>query len=284
MVFSMGRTIPFLVALGLAAVPALSGAETLDESLINNKVKLDLGTFIVSSDTTLQINGESGTGTEIDTGKDIDYGDQTRLRFDAYWRFAMKHKLRLMYFNNSRDKDWTLDRDVTIGDTTFPLNGTLSTDNKFTITELAYEYAFMRRETWELAASGGIHWIKFSFDVAGEGSCTGGDCPGGPGVSFRTENHDVSGPLPVLGLHGVWEFLPTWYLDGQFQFFSANVDNIDGDVRDTRIVATKMFNRHFGVGAGWNDFNTNVDVSKDNFSGSLDWGYQGIMAFVTGAF
>jgi hypothetical protein len=94
----------------------------------------------------MQINGESGTSTGTTPAATLTTGSDLP-SFDAYWRFAMKHKLRLMYFNNSRDKDWTLDRDVTIGDTTFPLNATLSTDNKFTITELAYEYA-LRRETW----------------------------------------------------------------------------------------------------------------------------------------
>jgi hypothetical protein len=51
---------------------------------------------------------------------------------------------------------------------------------------------------------------------------------------------------------------------------------------DTRIVATNVHSS-LGASAG-NGFKTNVDVSKGSFNGSLDWGYQGIMVFVTGAF
>jgi hypothetical protein len=283
---SIGRATGLVVALSLAALPTLSSAESSQDSLLNNTFKVDLGTFLVSSDTKVRIDGDAGeAGTEIDFDSDIDYGDQTRLRLDAYWRFAEKHKIRLLYFNNSMDRDWTTDREVTIGDSVFPVNATLSTDNKFTVTEVAYEYAFLRKPTWELAATGGIHWIKFSFDVAGEGSCTGGDCEPGGGISFRSENHEANGPLPVLGLHGMWEFSPTWYLDGQAQFFKAKVDKFDGSVVDTRLTATKMFGRNFGVGAGWNRFVTRVDVDDGgDFSGSLHWGYQGFLFYVTGAF
>jgi hypothetical protein len=45
-----------------------------------------------------------------------------------------------------------------------------------------------------------------------------------------------------------------------------------------------MFGEHWGIGAGWNQFTTEVDIEKRAFNGSLDWKYGGFQLFVTAAF
>ncbi len=58
----------------------------------------------------------------------------------------------------------------------------------------------------------------------------------------------------------------------------------DGSVTDLRVDLTRMFGEHWGIGAGWNQFNTNVKVDKTRFDGELDWRYSGGQIFVKAAF
>jgi hypothetical protein len=166
---------------------------------------------------------------------------------------------------------------------TFPLGASLQSKSKFSVTELGYEYAFVKRPTWEIGASIGIHYISYSISLSGQGSCGGTSCPPEP-ATFQTETGSAKGPLPVFGLSGQWEFHPTWYLDGQVQYFGIKIDNVDASLSDFRVSVIKMFNPHIGLGAGWDQFTVRADVSQSRFQGHLDWGYGGAQVFVTGAF
>ena len=42
--------------------------------------------------------------------------------------------------------------------------------------------------------------------------------------------------------------------------------------------------RNFGIGLGYNNFATRVDVSKNDFDGRIKFTYGGPMLFVTAAF
>jgi hypothetical protein len=94
----------------------------------------------------------------------------------------------------------------------------------------------------------------------------------------------ATAPLPVIGARGLWQFSPHWYFDGQAQFFAVKVDNVDGHISDVRAGVTRMFGSHFGVGLGWNQFVTRVNLNKPSFEGSLRWRYSGAMLYVTGSF
>ncbi len=45
-----------------------------------------------------------------------------------------------------------------------------------------------------------------------------------------------------------------------------------------------QFSEHWGVGAGWNQFRTNLEVDGDRFDGKLTWKYGGARIFVTASF
>jgi hypothetical protein len=101
---------------------------------------------------------------------------------------------------------------------------------------------------------------------------------------FSAESATTTAPLPVIGMHGLWEFKPQWYFDGQVQYFALKVDNVDGHVSDVRAGVTRMFGSNIGIGAGWNQFITRISIDKPSFQGSLNWRYSGAMLYVTGAF
>lgn len=272
-------TAPVLVP--AAEIPADTKVEgTREGSLLDDKFMVSLGTFLLTTQTKIAIDGTAGnSGTVIDTEEDLGFRDADRFRLDATWRFAPKHKIRAMYFSVNQKNTRELDREITVGDTTYPVSVEVTAENSTKVYELAYEYAFMRRDNFEITGSAGLHAIDFGFSLAGQGTINGQ-----PTQQLRTETASVTAPLPVFGLRGLWQIAPKWYLDAQAQYFTLKVDNIDGEVTDLRAGVTWMFARHWGLGAGYNRFVTNVGAERNAFTGDLKWTYAGAQVFVTASF
>src|SRR5262249_50727724 len=160
-------------------------------------------------------------------------------RLDGYWRFKERHKLRLMYFDSKRHDTRVVDEDIQFRDTVFPVNVQVDTSFDTRIGELAYEYAFLRRERYELTGTIGIHNLRFGLDL----KTTGG--PSGGGVA-RGESANADGPLPVIGLRYIWRMADKVSLDAQAQFFKIKVDPYDGRLEDYTASVVWMPFEHVG--------------------------------------
>jgi hypothetical protein len=271
-------TLAITVLASLLASTSAIAAEA-DAGLLNDRFMVSAGTFLLSSRTRVSVNGSGNTtGTEVDLKRDLGLQDADRFRVDATWRFAERHKVRALYFNTSKSVTRSLSRSITVGDTVYPVNASVTTEHSTSIFEIAYEYAFMRRENFELTGSVGVHQVKFDFALSGNGSV------GSQSAQFRTETAAANAPLPVLGIRELWQFSPKWYLDAQAQYFAMNINGYDGSVTDLRVGVTRMFGQHFGVGAGWNQFVTSIGVDKARFDGEIKWRYSGALIFLTASF
>ena len=263
----------------LFAVPVTCLAEG-DRGPLVQDFQMSLGGFFMNFDTDVRLDGlATDRGTEIYWEDEFDFEDQNRFRIDGFWRFAEKHKVRFMYFENNRSNNKVLTRDIEFGGTTFPVNLEVNSRLDLRIVELAYEYAFMRRENMELSGSFGIHNIKV---VAGlRGNLT---TPGGGGSAETEEVGEGDGPLPVIGAHYLWHMGNDFYLDALAQFFFAKIDAYDGRLEDYKVGVTWFPFRNVGVGIAYNQFVTRLDIDKESFEGRLKIQYGGPMAFVTVGF
>ena len=138
------------------------------------------------------------------------------------------------------------------------------------VAELAYEYAFLRGEHYELAGSLGIHDLSFKLQLTAVGENVNVE---------QSAKATVNGPLPVIGVHYVWEFYPQWTLEAMFQFFAVKFDQYDGNLQDYTATVFYMPWKNFGFGAGWNESRTNVNVSSTGYDGNLTWRYGGARLF-----
>jgi|SRR5882672_191414 len=264
---------------GLAHAQSMQAEGQSARGPIEQDWQFSLGSFFLSSDTKLKVNGNAVEGTDINWENEFNLNDKDQFRLDAFWRFAERHKIRAMWFQNNRSGSRTITRDITFQGTTFPATTTVSAGLDEKIVELAYEYAFYRTDTLEISGSGGIHAIKFGASLSG--SIT---TPGGGGSAQVARDGSFTGPLPVIGVRLLWDMGSHWYLDGMAQFFYISFDNFDGSITDTKLTATWMPWRNFGIGVGYNYFTTRVDVTRNDFDGRLKFGYNGAMAYVTFAF
>jgi hypothetical protein len=279
---------PASLAWGMLLAVALAGpAEAqsspaqalLDESVVGN-----LGIFVIDTSLKAGLNGASTNNPEVDFDHDFGRADNaTRVRADAIWRITPTQHMRFMYFNNTIDKTRTLDQQIMWGDNTYDVGASVEMKTRLSITEVAYEYAFLRNPNYELAASVGVHYTSVHINLSGNATST--DSEGNvTQVSGATSSNGLSAPLPVIGLRGGWAVSEHWYLSALGQYFKASIDGYDGHVTDLGANATWMYNPHFGLGIGYNRFTTSVSVNRASFDGHVSVGYSGVQVFLTGAF
>jgi hypothetical protein len=248
-------------------------------NLLTNPFYVALGTYIVETDTEVRLNGSSGEGTRVDWESTFGSGDVTRFRLDGQWRFADRHKARFMWFDSSRDSSRTLEEEIDWGDETFPVNVRTRAEFSFSVYELAYEYAFLRRENYEVSGSFGLHYTELELALSAKVETSGGALQGD-----IKESGDVGAPLPVIGLRGLWALPYNFWIDAQAQYFALSIDEYDGSLTDLRLMVSWQPKTWLGIGIGYNQFTVDVDVEKDRFDGSLDWTYKGPMIFYSASF
>lgn len=274
---SAGRLLAVVIGAALAA-PA--GALAAGPDLLNNTWSIGLGLFDPDTGTKVQLNGDTSVGDKVDLENTFDASDSTQFRLDGFWRFAERHKLRFMWFNSDVDRTRMIDEEIRWGDEVFPVDADVSFERKFDVYQASYQYAFMRRDSFELAASAGLHYTEMSATLAA-------DVPvaGEPDLTRKaSETARLNAPLPVLGLYGTWRIGGDFWLDAGAQWFALSFDEYDGSILDLRAVALWQPRNWLGLGLGYNSFNVDIDVDRSGFDGSLDWEYEGLQLFLNLAF
>ena len=255
---------------------ALAGVGAVQASPLDDTFDLSLGAFVLSTNTTVRADGSPAPGAPVEVGTPINVerqlaiSDRTSFRLDGYWRFLERHKIRVMYFDESRSAQKSLTEEIVFRGQTYPVNAQLSTRFDTLVAELAYEYAFLRGEHYELAGTVGIHDLTFKLQLTAVGQTLN---------QQQSARADVNGPLPVFGVHYVWEFYPRWSLDALFQFFALKFEQYDGNLQDYNATVFYMPWKNFGFGAGWNQFRTHVNVDSASYDGNLAWRYGGLRLF-----
>ena len=235
------------------------------------RLGLSLGAQLIADmNTSLRVDSQTGNGTEVDLEKDFDLDESMFLgRIDANWRMAKKHELDFSLFQLGREGTRAIDRDIQIGDITFPVNSRVTNEFETTIIKLAYRYAFLLRPRWHLGASFGAHTMDWSTKWTA-------------GALALEEGFDFIVPLPVLGLFGSYALTPKLYLNASSEFFGLEYEEFDGFLNNTRLNLEHRTFDHLGFGIGLDYFL--INASLENESGSLSaeaqYDYLGLLGFV----
>ena len=255
----------------LVLLMLLAAASQARADVINSEFDLSLGIFVLDTSTTLRVDGTDQLGTDVNLERDLGLSSTNSFRVDGFWRFAKRHKIRIEYFDEGRSAQHTLDQPIIIGDQTFDVNTQVNARVKNVTIEAAYEYAFMRGEKYELAGSLGVHDMYYKLSVSAVGETVN---------ASRSARADVNGPLPVIGLHYLWQFTPQWNLDALVELFAAKVSPYNGTLQNYNIAIAYAPTKHFGLGLGWNEFILRASVDSSGFNGTMSFRYGGLRAFV----
>jgi hypothetical protein len=250
-------------------------------NLLTDDWQFSLGTFLINSEPTVTLDGETQTGSDVDFDDALGGGDATRVRLDGSWRMtdSGRHKLRMFAFSMNRDNTRKFDDDITWGDGTFPADVDVKAEFEFSIIQLAYEYEFLQRDNYEVGASFGLHYTSLEASLSGQATVGENTTP----VDYKNDA-SVDLPLPVFGLHGLWRLPQNFWIAASAQYFALSIDEYDGSVTDYRVLLNWQPSKWLGVGLGYDVFEVDVDVEKDKFNGSLNLKYDGPMLFYSIAF
>ena len=177
------------------------------QGLLTDAIVVSVGGYIMSTNVKASLNGQT-THNSVDFGQTFGTGgDYTRTRVDGLWRITPKHRIRFLYFNNSVTRSRTIDNSIDWGDYTFLADGSVQAHSAFKAYALAYEYAFMIRPDYEIAASAGVHYMDMSFKLSGQATYTDANGVVTP-AQFSNSTSNLPAPLPLIGLRGGWAITP----------------------------------------------------------------------------
>lgn len=229
------------------------------------------GQLFAEVDTKMRVDSPSaGIGTEIDLEDDFDVDDQVFAgRIDAGWRFAKRHALDFSVFDLRRTGTRTIDREIQIGDETFPVNTSVKSEFETLVAKLAYRYGFLQRKRWHAGASFGLYWLDMQTQWTA----------GSIGVE---EELQAKAPLPVFGLFGSYALTPKLYLTGVTEFFGLEYEQYEGFLNDTRLVLEHRTFDHLALGVGLDYFMIDATVESerdDLLEAEFEYDYLGLMFF-----
>ena len=275
----MRRVAAAVAACSLLGIAHAEETSTAGPNPLESKFIVDVGYFFLSTDMRVRVDGD----TPSEVGSDIDYddtfgiGDFDRFRVDASWRIAPRHLMRAMYFQNNRHATRAIDREVNFGEETFPVGVTVDAHSNLTIAQLSYEYAFLRRENYELAGGIGVHYVDMDLSLDATVSAQGNQA-----MRHADAGASTVAPLPVIGLRWLWRLPHDFYFDALLQYFYLDLDPYKGSLRDLKASIVWQATDHVGIGLGYNDFGFRFDIDdRGDFDGRLRWNYGGAMAFAT---
>ncbi|MFP4334419.1 MAG: hypothetical protein ACOC0Q_03630 [Wenzhouxiangella sp.] len=263
----------------LAGMLASPGRAETGPDLLTEPFQFSLGTFVLDVDPGVRLDGQTQAGTEIDWKRAFGLGDVARFRMDATWRFGQAHKLRASWFKDSRDRKTTFDREVVWGDETFAVGAQVRGSLDFEMYQLGYEYAFHRSQNRELTVAAGLHVMDVRAALA-----AGAEVDGSELGNFRTDGGEVTAPLPVLGLAGLWSLPGNLWLKARAEYFYLAFDDYEGQIQNYRLAMTWQPRAWLGIGLGYDYSSLNVDIDRTAFTGKLDWTYSGPMVFYSASF
>ena len=215
------------IGMALAAwrsLRSLAHADDYSESDERARVRLSIGAMRVSTTTDLRLDGSGGglPGNAI-SGED-DFGlasSSFEPKFQAMVRAGERHRLRFDYFSLDRTGHTTLGATalpIVFKDVVFVSGDPIATTMNMRTLGITYEYSFIHRERFELAATVGVNDTDISLRARVQ-------------TEFRhvdQVSEDQAGPLPTLGLDTTYVLSKRFYLDARMQYFKASIDHLDG--------------------------------------------------------
>ena len=168
------RLLP-LAAIALSTTGAFdqaSAQERYDDHELRDRFRISLGGFESKNiSSRLRVDSKDlGLGTIIDLEDDLNLDDSVVVgRMDGFYRFNRAHRIEWTSYSLTRNGYNTIDKEITIGDTVFPINYTVDSTWKFKINKIGYSWSFINVDKYEMFLGAGVNYRKMSLTFEGRG-------------------------------------------------------------------------------------------------------------------
>lgn len=263
-----------LAVLTLALIATLAHADDY-LSPTNERVRLSLGVVHLSTTTGIRLNSTQGSpGTSIQGENDfgLDKSD-FEPKFQAMVRVHERHRLRFDYFTLDRTGYRTLPSPIVFRNVILQVADPVETNLSIRSLGITYEYSFIHREKFELAATFGINDTDISARTR---------------VFTQTrhvnQTEDAAGPLPTFGLDSTYVLSKRFYIDARAQYFRLSVDHLTGSLGFYELAALYRYRANVAFALGYNMTKAALTSRQRTDSGNFNFDSRGPEFFVRVAF
>ncbi len=241
----------------------------------DNNVTIRASGYFPKIDSSIQVGLPDQPGPIIDLESDLDFDQRSSLPAVAInWRINDDWVLTGEFFNIQRSTGATLSREITVGDTTYPIDANVSARFGSNIYRGTIGYLVHQTDKFEFAVALGLHATDFQFEI--EGVASVGEAGGG----FRSESRSVFAPLPTLGAVVNWEPAPKVTVSTRVDWLSLTIDEYSGRLINAELSGAYRVWRRVDVGAMLRYVDYRVDVSRDNWVGQVRYKIRGPAIFM----
>jgi hypothetical protein len=239
------------------------------------RVRLSLGVMRVSSTTSLRLDSSQGVpGTPIDAEDTfgLDRSD-FEPKFQAMVRVGERHRLRFDYFTLDRTGQTTLAAPIVFRDVVLQSGDPVNSNLSLRTLGISYEYSFLHRDKFELAATIGINDTDISARAR---------------VATQTrhvdQREDQAGPFPTIGLDATYVLSKRFYFDARAQYFKLAVDHLDGTLSFYELAAFYRLRPNIAFALGYTTARADLNSRQTNDGGFFNFNSKGPEFFVRVAF
>ena len=238
------------------------------------RFSVSLGGFLAGVKSDISISGsETGLGININMEDALGLSTSTfAFRGEAEYNIGSRRRshVRMSYFGLIRNSNKTLETEVEIGNSVFPIGTELSSKFNLHIIRGLYDYAFFKDERISLGVSGGLYVLPVKFAIATE--------------STIDESTSFVAPLPVIGVRNTFLITPKIAIKQSVEVLYIKISNYQGSISDLNIWLEYNPFKHLGIGLGYNTFQLNFNSIQStendrNFNGSIETGYTGLLFY-----
>jgi hypothetical protein len=273
----MSLTAPLALAAALAlAAPRAHADDYLSPT--DERVRLSLGAMHVSTSTNIRLDSNGGLpGTLINAESTfgLDKSD-FEPKFEAMVRVGERHRLRFDYFSLDRTGHTTLEAPVAplvFRNVVLQIGDPVQTDLSLRTLGITYEYSFLHREKFELAATFGIH----DTDISARARVT-------TQTRHVNQTEDQAGPFPTFGLDSSYVVSKRFYFDARAQYFKLAVDHLTGSLGFYEAAALYRLRPNISFAIGYTAVKAVLDSRQIRNSGYFYLDTKGPELFVRVAF
>lgn len=262
--------------LGATSLPVLAEVTAVpNHPALNDKFYFGAGVYLTTTTSTLQVNSNAGVGASIDMEKLLGLQSNKGVPFGmARWRFTDRWRVEVEYFQLNRSGSKAIDRDIQVGDTTFPVNTQMNSKFDFSDARVSVGYSFFKTTDKELGVALGAHVLSYNVSLNGTFN----------GSTVGSESATVTAPLPVLSGYGTFALTDHWAVDARLDRFSLSFDAYKGNMTSLAVDLLYQPFRHVGFGLGYRAVFIDLGFTASSWSGNAQQAYQGPLAFVTASF
>lgn len=264
-----------MMIVGLAAMSAPVCAQSLDKTWL-----FQASAYFPRVDSSVRVDATNGDiGTIVDFEQDLGFKRNSTLpAFMAEWRPGDDWVVNAEYYSLGRSNSTMLDREITVGDTVFPINGTVGAGFDSDIIRFSVGNRLYQTENLEMGLSLGLHGTDFSLFIEGQGVTNNNP------TQLRREARSVFAPLPTIGAFLTARPAPKVHVNARIDYLSLTIDEYNGRLINAEVSAAYSVHKNIDLGVMYRYVDYRVRVTRDNFVGEVDYKFNGPALFIQAGF